>query len=189
MTLSIFRTLFIVALVGLGACGAADERDGPSRRARSRTGATETARIAPESAAVQFVRGFYSAYTPRGVASGLAAVDSLLKEQPQLFTPELLQALRRDAAARAAATGEIDGLDFEPFLNSQDPCARYEVGSAARAGGRVQVPVHAVCDGRRAAAATVVAEVVPANGGWAFANFVYGPPAGDLLHLLQRLHP
>ena len=188
MTLSMSRTLFIVALVGLGACGAGGERDTASSRATPRTGATDTLRTAPE-AAVQFVRGFYAAYTPRGMESGLAAVDSLLKEQPRLFTPALLQALQRDAAARGAATGEIDGLDFEPFLNSQDPCPRYEVGGAAPVGGRVQVPVYAVCEGRRAVTATVVTEVVPANGGWAFANFVYGPPAGDLLHLLQELHP
>jgi hypothetical protein len=68
------------------------------------------------AAAAAFVRAFYASYTPRGVASGLAATDSLLRERPALFTPELLAALRQDAAARAAAKGEIDGLDADPFL-------------------------------------------------------------------------
>lgn len=67
--------------------------------------------------------------------------------------------------------------------------ARYEVGGAARVAGRVRVPVHAVCDGRRAAAAAMVTEVVSTNGGWAFTNFVHGLPAGDLLDILYELRP
>ena len=187
MLRSYFTPLF--AALALGACRpSADASSTPA----SSSHPASTAAIAAASAAA-FVRAFYDAYTPRGRTSGLAATDSLLRERPDLFEPSLLAALRRDAAARAAAVGEIDGLDFEPFLNSQDPCERYEVDpagvAAASAGGRVRVSVHAVCGGTRRPEAGVTAEVAPAGRSWQFVNFYYGPPAGDLVTLLRRLHP
>jgi len=142
------------------------------------------------------VRSFYASYAPRAIASGLAATDSIIVERPALFAPPLLAALGRDAAERSRATGEIAGLDFEPFLAAQDPCDRYEVGGAARAaaaapGASVRVSVYAVCGGARGDQPAVVAEMGPgAQGSWAFVNFHYGPPVDDdLLALLRRLHP
>jgi hypothetical protein len=188
-----YFTPLLLAPLGAAACRpSADERrsspPGPP-------GAELSAAPAPASADA-FVRAFYAAYAPRGQASGLAATDSLLRERPALFAPPLLALLRRDAAARGAAVGEIDGLDFDPFLSSQDPCDRYEVGGATRAGasvpGGVRVSVRAVCAGGGSPQPTVTAEVAPASGGgtsWQFVNFYYGPPAGDLLALLRRLHP
>lgn len=158
--------------------------------ARAAGGSATTA--ARALGATDFVRAFYAAYAPRARVSGLAALDSVLRERPAYFTPTLGAALRADAAARAAAVGEIDGLDGDPFLNAQDPCEQYVVGDAAAAAAppppAVRVPVYAVCGGKRGADPAAIVEVVPRAGGWAVANVHYTGPPDDLLSLLDRLH-
>ena len=42
----------------------------------------------------------------------------------------LLQALRVDSEASAHAKDDIVGLDFDPFIGSQDPANRYEARNA-----------------------------------------------------------
>jgi hypothetical protein len=51
-----------------------------------------------------------------------------MEKQGSQFESGLLAALKEDVAAQAAAKGEIVGLDFDPFLNTQDPAESYEVG-------------------------------------------------------------
>jgi hypothetical protein len=187
--ISMNRALLISTFVSLLGCSPFADRSRGEQTGSSRSAPASIPGAPVDSSAVVFVRSFYQTYAPRGAASGLAAVDSLLAEQPALFTPELLAALRRDAEARAAAKGEIDGLDWEPFLNSQDPCERYVVGDASRVASNVRVSVYAVCGGKRSNQSAVVAEVAPTGHSWAFANFIYGAPAGDLLKALRALHP
>lgn len=181
-----------ICSLALGAC-----RPTPDSRPESpRTVAEDStrSRTLPDTGdADAFVRAFYESFAPRGQASGLAATDSLLGERPALFAPALLTALRQDSAARAAAAGEIDGLDFEPFLNSQDPCARYTVGPAIwvdSAGQRmVRVAVRADCDRASGPQPAFAVGVIPHAGSWQFVNVQYGPSVGDLLTLLHTLHP
>lgn len=185
------RSVCVIALA-LGACQPASD----SRHGTSSAAATESVprtALPDTGAADAFVRAFYQGYVPRGLASGLAATDSLLLERPTLFVPALLAALRQDAAARAAAVGESDGLDFDPFLNSQDPCERYTVGPATPSStvepNAVRVTVRAECDQASGPPPAFTVEVVPQAGTWQIVNFYYESPAGDLLTLLRRLHP
>ena len=180
-----------VCALALTACRPAS--DTHHETSRPVTADSAVNRTLPDTAAADaFVSAFYRSFAPRGLASGLAATDSLLNERPTLFAPALLKALRQDAAARAAAVGEIDGLDFEPFLNSQDPCERYTVGPAVRSDSTersaVRVTVRAVCDRASGPPPAYTVEVVPHAGSWQFVNFYYGPPVGDLLTLLHSLH-
>ena len=142
-----------------------------------------------ESSAVAFARSFYRSYAPRGAASGLFAVDSIISERPAAFSRDLLQALKADAKTRSEAQGEIAGLDFDPFLGGQD-CDKYEVGSpfaSATAPANVLVPVFAVCSGKRDTVPVVIAEVAREKTDWAFANFRYpGVPGPDLLTTLKQ---
>ena len=185
------RSVSVFALA-LGACQTASDSERGSSSAAG-TGTVTRTTLPDTGAADAFVRAFYDGYIPRGIASGLAATDSLLLERTTLFAPSLLAALRQDATARAAAVGEIDGLDFDPFLNSQDPCERYTVGPAipasASEAGAVRVTVRAECDHASGPPSAFAVEVIPQAGTWQFVNFYYGPPAGDLLTLLRRLHP
>jgi hypothetical protein len=183
------HTLLLLALV---ACQpASDARKAPPRTDSQHA---SSARALPDTvAATAFVRHFYAEYAPRAQVSGLAATDSLLLERPALFAPSLLASLQEDAKVRAAAVGEIDGLDFEPFLNSQDPCGNYTVGPAtstqASKPDGVVVFVRAACDRARGPEPGFSVEVALHAGAWQFVNVYYGPPAGDLVALLRRLHP
>jgi hypothetical protein len=110
----------------------------------------------------KFVQGFYDWYAP------LAAKESdvqPLKVRRADFNPELVRALEADRAAQAKVSGYIVGLDWDPYLASQDSGDRYDID--------------------------VFALVAKAHGHWTFADFVY-PARGkvreqSLIQILVRL--
>jgi len=85
---------------------------------------------------------------------------------------------------------EIVGLDFDPFLGSQDPADHYEVRQATVKNGTCSVGIWR--SSSRDTAAKIdepeaVAELKQENGRWRFVNFKYPPEGQDLLHLLADL--
>jgi hypothetical protein len=102
------------------------------------------------------------------------------------FSPALVRALDDDAAAQAAVRGVTVGLDFGPFLASQDPDDRYQVGEVVPKGTEYLVSVHRIQHGKPRAASAVVAEVGRANGHLQFINFKYAQDH-DLLNILKSL--
>ena len=134
-----------------------------------------------------FVQGFYDWYVPLVLADHTKpAWEFALKEKKSAFAPEISKALREDSEARAQSSGEIVGLDFDPFLNSQDPSDHYQVGKIARKGASYFVDIHAVSSGRRTEASQVVAELLRKGGEWQFVDFHY-PEGKDLIGLLKVL--
>lgn len=157
-----------LAFVGTQACAAAREQDA--------------------QAATRFVQGFYDWYVPVAVrGSDRPAMDVVLGQRASALAPDLLEMLRRDSAAQARTTGEIVGLDFDPFLNAQDPCESYQTAGVTRAGESYRVSIVSVCSGARSSAAEVIADVVHRNGRWEFANFHYPAMRSDLVTILTRL--
>lgn len=147
-------------------------------------------RSAADSAA-RAVQAFYAWYVPQARADGAGATwMTAVRARPALFAPALVEALRRDSVASARSRDEVVGLDGDPFLDSQEPCARYVAGRAVARGARVLVDVTG--EGGDCAPRTrpdVVVEVARTRGGWRFENFRYPEPPDDLLALLRRLHP
>jgi hypothetical protein len=138
----------------------------------------------------RFVQGFYDWYVPLAAKTRADPVWSVLRLQPGRLTPELLRALRQDSIAKARFRGYVVGLDFDPFLNAQDPCEHYEAGPIAQHGHRFVVQVYGICAGKRHSSPDVLAELERRNGMWVFVNFRYPAVHADLLHLLeQSLHP
>lgn len=134
-----------------------------------------------------FVQGFYDWYVPRALNSrSTPAWSTAVKEKGSCFSPELGRKLREDSEAQAKDEGEIVGLDFDPFLNSQDPGRRYSVGKVALKGDRYLVEVHRVVSGKPEAKLTATAEVTGRNGQWYFVNFIY-PGGHNLLGVLKAL--
>jgi hypothetical protein len=134
-----------------------------------------------------FVQKFYDAYVPQAHAERTTPASQFAIDQMSAsFDGDLLAALKEDAAAQAKSSDEVVGLDFDPFLNSQDPAERYEVGSATQAGTKYLVDVYAVMSGKRSQDPAVVAELVYENGHWLFVNFRY-PGNDDLLTVLRTL--
>ena len=102
------------------------------------------------------------------------------------FSPQLVQELREDSAAQANVEGVIAGLDFDPFLGSQDPGERYEVGTIAQKGSSQWADIHGVWAAQRSSSTDVVAELVLQDGHWTFVNFHY-PDGSALLTVLKLL--
>src|SRR5512142_2514231 len=138
-------------------------------------------------AAQSFVQEFYDWYLARGLddAPG-ASWRHVRNERASSFSPGLLHALDEDAAAQAAVRGVTVGLDFDPFLASQDPDDHYQAGEAVQEGTAFLVSVHAVRHGRRVAETAVVAEVERPSGHWRFIDFKY-PQGRELLSMLESL--
>jgi hypothetical protein len=138
----------------------------------------------PAQSARKFVEEFYRWYVPKAPKPN--AVELALKDRGDAFSPELLGALREDSAAQAKATGEIVGIDFDPFLGGQDPRRHYEVGGVTQKGEGYWVEVYGMESGKRTAQPDMIAEVQRLNGHWVFVNFHF-PDGGDLLKTLRIL--
>lgn len=134
-----------------------------------------------------FVQGFYDWYVPKALSShSTPAWSTAVKEKGSCFSPELGRNLREDSEAQAKDEGEIVGLDFDPFLNSQDPGRRYSVGKVVPKGDSYLVEVHRIISGKPEAKLTATAEVTGKNGQWYFVNFIY-PGGHNLLGVLKAL--
>jgi hypothetical protein len=141
-----------------------------------------------------FVQSFYDWYVPKALSDSSVPTPKLaLKQRSSVFGPHLAAALREDYAAQPAYPGEIVGLDFDPFLNTQDPCEHYEVGTISHRGHTYSVEVHAICAGKKSTVPNVVAELLLGRTGWEFINFRYPnlvkqyPSSANLLSVLKIL--
>lgn len=180
------RYLPVFVIVSLLGCAGSDHTSHRTARQDAGVRPSPAAGDHPEA----FVQEFYVWYTPLARANGDApAWYTVLRDRPQALTPELLRALRADSLAQARAEGEIDGLDFDPFLAAQESCDRYEATSAIGRGTVEEVRVFAVCNGVRSSRPVAVADVVPVNGTWQFTNVYYPEQNSDLRSVLIELHP
>ncbi len=168
--------LIVVALALLGASAAWADEAGQKR-------------------AAAFVRKFYDWYVPIALKPDLKQDSSnvAIAKRPSLFDPSLLKALKEDAEAQAKTPDDIVGLDFDPFLNSQDPDDKYVVGGVTEKDGLYLVDVYGLRKGKREKAVSVTAALKPAKNSFVFANFLYGAD-GDLVAVLKgladdRAHP
>jgi len=149
-----------------------------SLNAQSRTKQLETASVR------KFVQAFYDWYAPLAVKS--PTLDLVLKRKPSILSPALAKALRDDLAAEAKSNGDLVGLDFDPFLNSQDPVSSYKVVSVKKKGMSYLASVRSAPMPGSDGTLSVIAEVAKSRGRWHFTNFHY-PEGGDLLKELKDL--
>ncbi len=135
----------------------------------------------------QFVQSFYDWYAPKSVdATQGPGWAVALRERRSNFTPELSRAIAADLAAQSKTSGEIVGLDFDPFLGSQDPCESYETGRVTQSRRAYSVEVFAICNGKRSERPDVLVVLSRQQNAWVFTNFSY-PGGGDLLSVLKAL--
>ncbi len=111
----------------------------------------------------------------------------MLTDRATSLAPDLVRALKADSAAQARATEGVVGLDFDPFLNTQDPDDHYVVGQTTRQGKRSLVEVYSVRSGKRSNKPDVIAELEWQGGLWVFVNFYYPNMRTDLLSVLKGL--
>jgi len=163
----------ILLALSAAACVNKDAAGGDSTR-------VATLSVAAADSAAQFAQAFYDWY-----ASGGARFEVTVRDSAMFFGPELLNGLQEDLAAQAKNPGDIVGLDWDPFVASQDPCAAYRVGQPRIEGSHVLVPVS--CSDASAGVPAVVAEVARAAPSWVFVNFRHGSDTGSVLTDLAEL--
>jgi hypothetical protein len=135
----------------------------------------------------KFYDGYWNQYLPKmkDPSFSLPGTDAVLRARPPVLSQELIDLIVKDEK-RSKSTGDVGNLDFDPFLNSQDPDGKYLVT-------KVEV-ANATCRAR-ISRAQVVAELKPSGASWIFVNFHYSyyTPAGkkdapdaDLLQILKQ---
>ncbi len=113
----------------------------------------------------KFVQGFYDWYVPRQDKESL-----LLGSKRHLLSRELIHELKE--YVESPIQNDDMGLDFDPYLNSQDPSDRFVVEVITRKASSCWAVVRGISDGRKME--RVVAEASLQNGRWVFVNFHYG---------------
>jgi hypothetical protein len=144
----------------------------------------------PSESARKFVQEFYDWYTPGVVKASERGRQFDWRSRASDFDPALFRALKEDDDAQAKTKGEIVGLDFDPFLNSQDPCAPYKARKVIQKRDHYWVEVDLECEHIKAERPIVTVEVMSKDGHWVFVNFHYSDPkpsGADLLSTLQAL--
>lgn len=182
------------ALALLALAAACREAPRPDAAADSLPAAAAAIPVPADTAAAvsAFVQGFYDWYVLHDTATGeldWRGIRSAITTREAAFDSSLVDALEEDERAqREDTTGNIVGLEFDPFLNAQDICGRYVAGTVRRDAGGFLVNVFAACGGRRDSLPNLVASVAGREGSWVFMNLLYpGEPATDLRTALADL--
>ncbi len=148
-------------------------------------------RLSPAAdSARRFAQVFYNWYVP--LANHDAnPYDSLLAGRRDFLAPVLYAAFRADIEAQRADTiAEIASVtaEYDPFLNSQDPCERYEARDAKAIAGGFAVGIYGTCSNSPPTGPAVLAEVARGPHGWRFVNFRKpSMPDYDLLSQFKKV--
>ncbi|MBX9692157.1 MAG: DUF3828 domain-containing protein [Cyanobacteria bacterium] len=136
----------------------------------------------------KFVQDFYKWYRS---GNPTPTEETVLKKKKSLLSTKLYTALKADFDASSKVSDEIVGLDFDPFLNTQDVAEKYEVGDVKQKGSNYLADVWGSWNGKREKKPDVVAEVQFVSGKYVFTNMHYGksdiPENENLLSVLQAL--
>jgi hypothetical protein len=153
---------------------------------------------ADEQSCKDFVQGFYDWYVSREIVDeklrrGPISND-VLQLRPQMLSQELRKLLQNDSDAQAKAD-DIVGLDFDPFLNSQDPSPKFIVESTSVNAGRCHAVVNGIRDEQKHE--KIMPELAQTGSTWVFVNFQYHfifnewnravSKDDDLVHMLKKL--
>ncbi len=176
--------LVLVCLTALGCRTAAPgTRQSPPPTRAADSGLGVAASDSAAQSAARFAQDFYDWYARAGERPDVA-----VRERASAFGSRLLDALRQDFAAQSKNPDEVVGLDWDPFLNTQDPCNPYRVGQVTRLGDTVLVAVKGTCTGAAPQPGPdVIAEAVPVAGTWQFVDFRHAADRGSLLQDLAAL--
>lgn len=136
----------------------------------------------------EFVETFYKWYVPQASSDNVTAPWNIaIKNRSSVFSRELGHLLAEDSAAQAWCE-ELVGLDFDPFLNSQDPAKSYDVDGISQNGLHYRADVYSVHSGKRSGKPSVSVELMESDGHWIFVNFFYSDGT-DLLTILKSPRP
>jgi hypothetical protein len=143
---------------------------------------------ANKDSAGAFVQDFYDWYAPMAFRQKNSLPwEQAITLKANLFSSKLKIVLNIDKHSGKDSDGVYTGLDFDPFLNSFNPCERYVVAEVMEYEKSFRVAMQAVCNGKLQQKNIVWAEVsYTKKSQWQFVNFHY-PESNDLIAVLKNL--
>jgi len=175
-------------------------QDPPLKQTKQNAATVQVARhaLTEEAKSCQaFVQEFYNWYLPRfnipispvnekNSAQGPTS-DDVLKIRPEALSPKLLHMLQGDSEASAKAVGEIVGLDFDPFLNTNgDFGTEARVTRVSLVNGLCRVSVQGY--EKNQPEGQVFAELSPKGNLWVFEDFYFDGSFSHSKDLIQTLN-
>jgi hypothetical protein len=157
-------------------------------------GAVAAPSKAVASSPQEFVQSFYDWYVvSKDNQPDIKGTQAVLKHKKQLLDATLYQKLLEDEQVSAKASGEIVGLDFDPFVNANGLIyTKYQAGAPLMNGAIYRVPVYGIERGKKIPKPVLEADVRKDNGRCVFTNFHFGksefPENENLLSVLNVLH-
>jgi hypothetical protein len=149
--------------------------------------AVRRARVVPDwpapNSAREYIKTFFDWYVPRSNKDD-ADWHQTLKLARWDLSPELARLLRDDAEAQAQCR-ELIGLDFDPFLGTQEPSAQYRFGASEQVGTRFRVKAFRVDETVVENKPDFIAVVARDSDRWYIENFLYPGENTDLLSILK----
>jgi hypothetical protein len=141
-----------------------------------------------QEAVKKFVQEFYDWYNAVSHSNNnkLSPDQRAIRERARIFDAGLIKALNEDYQESSKHPEEVVGLDWDPFLCSQDLDDRYEAGAVKSHGQNYFVEVYGIYKGKKNREPNVIAEVARNRGHLIFVNF-RSPHGGDLLSDLKKL--
>jgi hypothetical protein len=133
--------------------------------------------------AQQFIQTFSNWYVPFAARSKVLACEAAMNEQPRYFSAALYRALK-EATTKQENLDGVQRIGFDPFLNGQDPAAKYAVGNVRRDGDHYMVDVYGLAESLRDSELALTAPVKARNGHWVFTDFRYPNSGKSLKQLL-----
>jgi hypothetical protein len=136
----------------------------------------------------KFVQEFYDWYNAVSHMNNnkLSPDQRAIRERARIFDAGLIKALNEDYQESSKHPEEVVGLDWDPFLCSQDLDDRYEAGDVKSHGQNYLVEVYGIYKGKKNREPNVIAELARNKGHLIFVNF-HSPHGGDLLGDLKKL--
>jgi hypothetical protein len=159
-------------------------------------GQSQRPQISPAESCRKFVQEFYDWYVPKAAAfpdkrdkSLPRSSDLALKRRRSSFSVALYRSLLENSRAQDKAA-ELVGLDYDPFLNSQDPGDPpgdpYRASEVTERSGKCFVKLYRTVSGKKEGKPNVIPELIYRRDRWVFVNFHF-PEGGNLLGILEEL--
>ena len=129
----------------------------------------------PVDSCKKFVDSFYAWYLPRILKTPDIFMVAL-KTKPDAFSPALRDALQKDFDAQTKVKEDIVGIDYDPFLGSQEPAETYNVKNVAMKNGSCFAEIWGkwpASSNDKNPKPDAIAELKPVGDAWQFVNFSY----------------
>jgi hypothetical protein len=120
-----------------------------------------------------FVEEFYNWYVPLTQNNHESPSWRIaLGERAKDFSPLLIKLFEKSFSAQDKCE-DLVGLDFDPFLDSQDPSPSYGIGNVKKNRSGYLIEIYNTLDEKKYEKRKIIISLHNTNGNWIFSNFFY----------------